>query len=508
MIRTSLTDGIINSRGWIIFLSIAVLAFACAGVGAPADGSAARQGQIWHERSDQKDPVLPKDFSPLPSLSGLVKKLKPAVVNVYTTQVIKPRVPKRRRMVPRFRDPFFEDFFGRDPFEGLDRFFGVPRREYKRNSLGTGFIVSPDGHVLTNHQAVSNASEIKVKLVDERTLETRLVGSDEKTDIALLKVKADTKLPYAYLGDSDRLEVGDWVVAIGNPFGLGHTVTTGIISGKDRVIGQGPYDDFLQTDAAINPGNSGGPLFDTAGNVVGINTAIVPHGSGIGFAVPVNLAKDLLPQLRDHGKVTRGWLGVGIQDLTEDLADQFDVKGKSGVLVSQVYEDSPADKAGLKAGDIIVAVNGKQVDEIRDVTAKIAAIPPGSSAKIEAIREGERKTFEVTLGEREKGETLAAGEGGKAEESSLGLTLSELTSQKARKLGIDEDLKGLLVEEVDRAGPTAGFIREGDVILEINRQRVKDLEDFRRALARNASKNGVLLRIQRGHSQIFVVIKK
>jgi serine protease Do len=489
---------------WTPLLLVALLTVTCGGAASPSGTTPSDEGRIWQERDGRTEPALPRGFKPLPSISRLVRQLKPAVVNVYTTQVVKPKVEKRERR-RRFHDPFFEKFFGGEgPFDLFERFFEFPQREFKRNSLGSGFIVSADGHILTNHHVVEDASEIEVKLADERTFDAEVIGSDKKTDIALLRVKPDDKLPHVFLGDSDALEVGDWVVAIGNPFGLGHTVTTGIISGKDRQIGHGPYDDFLQTDAAINPGNSGGPLFDTAGNVVGINTAIVPRGSGIGFAVPINLAKDLLPQLRTTGKVVRGWLGTGIQDLTGELAESFGVEEKSGVLVNQVYGDSPADRAGLESGDIIVAVNGKKMSEVRDLTAKIASLPPGSEAEIEVIRDGKRKTFTVELGERESGEALATGEG--HGETSMGLTVARLTPTLAGKLGVDEDLKGVVVKEVDPDSPAAGIVRSGDIILEVNRKRVSDPAELRRALSDRDEDRGVLLRIRRGSARLFVVI--
>ncbi len=463
--------------------------------GQPAQG----EETLWQERSEPGAPVLPRGYSPLPSLSGLIKELKPAVVNIHTTQVIKPR----RRGVPRFQDPLLEEFFGLDPFE---HFYGVPQRERKFPSLGSGFIISPDGYILTNYHVVRNASEIRVKLADERTYKAMVIGSDQKTDVALLKVNAKGKLPTVYLGNSDKLEVGDWVIAIGHPFGLGHTVTTGIISGKDRVIDHGPYDDFLQTDASINPGNSGGPLFDASGNVVGINTAIVAGGTGIGFAVPINLAKELLPQLRKSGKVTRGWLGVGIQDLTDELAEEFGVPGKGGVLISQVYEGSPADRGGLRAGDIVISFNGRRVDETRELTRRVGALAPGSRALLVVVRGKQTKKISVKLAEREAGEALALGRGGKeAGEVSLGLTLTPLTPEKARRLGVSERTRGLVVTEVDRSGPTAGFIRPGDILVEVNRRPVRSLKDFQKALGKGGK---VLLLIQRGSSQLFMVIQR
>jgi serine protease Do len=454
---------------------------------------------LWQERAESASPVLPRGYSPLPSLSTLITELKPAVVNIHTTQVIKPRM--RRSPFP--RDPFLEEFFGPDPYE---QFFGAPRGEMKTRSLGSGFIISPDGYIITNHHVVRNATEIRVRLADERTYKAKVVGGDQKTDVALLKVNAKGRLPTVYLGDSDKLEVGDWVIAIGNPFGLGHTVTAGIISGKDRVIGHGPYDDFLQTDASINPGNSGGPLFDASGNVVGINMAIVAGGTGIGFAVPINLAKELLPQLRQTGKVKRGWLGVGIQDLTDELAEKFGVAGKRGVLVSQVFEGSPAEKAGLRAGDIIVSINGRRVGETRKLTRRVGALSPGSKVNIQVIRERRAKKFTVKLAERESGEAVALGRSEKEpQEASLGLTLTPLTPEKARRLGVDERTRGLVVTGVDRKGPTAGFLRPGDLILEVNRRPVASLKEFQRALGKGQN---TLLLVQRGSSQLFLVIQR
>jgi serine protease Do len=490
---------------WLAWGLTAVLAAACVAAGLPASG-ASEPPALWREAPADTQPLLPTGYQPLPSLAGLVKQLRPAVVNIFTTQVVKPRLRGRRGM-PQFRDPRMEEFFGgRDLFE----YFHGPQQEFKRNALGTGFFISPDGYLLTNHHVVAEATEIKVRMEDERTLDAKIIGSDAKTDIALLKVSTDKDLPFAHLGDSDKMEVGDWAIAIGNPFGLGHTVTAGIISGMGRNIGQGPYDDFLQTDAAINPGNSGGPLFDSAGRVVGINTAIVAGGASVGFAVPINLAKQLLPQLRTSGKVTRGWLGIGIQDLTEELAAKFGVQPKSGVLVSQVFPGSPSEKAGLRAGDIVLSIDGKAMSSSHELTSRVAGIPPGKQVRLELLREGKRQKLSVVLGEREKGEALAMGQAPEADseqqQAALGLSLTPLTPERARRLGLEEDLKGLLVQQVDPAGPTAGILRPQDVILEVNRRRVASLADFSRALGKTP-KGSVLLRVQRGNSQVYVVIE-
>ncbi len=474
--------------------------------------SSAGPAKIWQERPASA-PLLPAGTRPLSSLSGLVKELKPAVVNIYTTQVIAapgPRsLPGRRG---RMSDPLWDFFFGgNDPFG----FFGSPGREWKRSSLGSGFIISQDGYALTNHHVVAQATEIKVKLVDDREYKARVVGSDPRTDVALIKMetKPGEKLPVAYLGDSDRIEVGDWVVAIGNPFGLGHTVTAGIISAKDRQIGHGPYDDFLQTDAAINPGNSGGPLFDTAGNVVGINTAIVAQGSGIGFAVPINLVKKLLPQLREKGKVSRGWLGVGIQDLTPELAAGFGVSPRSGVLVGQVFDGGPAARAGIKPGDIVTHVDGKPVATSRQLTAAVAAIAPGTSVEVKLLRDGKPLSLQVKLADRDEGERQAQGdddgdadsdEGGSAQSDdarTLGMRLEPLSEAQARKMGLSPATRALVVKSVSDESPAAGMVQPGDVILEVNRKNADSVEAFAAAVK---SSSRVLLRIARGSAQVYV----
>ena len=479
---------------WISLGAIAVIGLALAW---PAVGSAGAAGQVWEDAPADASQLLPNGYSPLPSLKGLIKKLNPAVVNIYSTQVFKPRATHRGRMQG-FHGPAFEDFFG------------GRGRELKRDSLGSGFIISEDGYVITNHHVVAKATEIKVRLADEETLDAKLIGSDQKTDVALLKVDTKKKLPFVRLGDSDQLEVGDWAIAIGNPFGLGQTVTAGIISGMHRQIGQGPYDAFLQTDAAINPGNSGGPLFDSAGRVVGINTAIVAGGSGVGFAVPINLAKGLLPQLASKGKVSRGWLGVGIQDLSPDLAERFGVKTEAGVLISQVFQHSPADEAGMQAGDIILSIQGKPMRESRQLTNLIATLPPGKAIRLQVKRRDKNLKLRVKLGERERGE--AAAFGGLAEAPTetpgveLGLTLSPLNQDRARRLGLDPGTRGLVIDEFTRSGPTAGVLKKGDVILEVNRTRVTNLKEFNRALGKDR-KSSLLLRIQRGNKQIYAVIR-
>ncbi|MBN2495547.1 MAG: Do family serine endopeptidase [Deltaproteobacteria bacterium] len=486
------------------FRLFALVAVLCAGLVWSSAPGAQPSGRFWNEPGSEGEPALPKGYSPLPSLSGLVQQLRPAVVNIYTTQVIRARP---------MSDPFAGLLGRSDPFE---RFFRGQTREFKQRSLGTGFIISPDGFIVTNHHVVARADEIRVRLVDERAFDAKLIGSDPGADVALLKVEADGKLPAAVLGDSSRLEVGDWVVAIGNPFGLSHTVSAGIISATDRQIGRSrysDYDDFLQTDASINPGNSGGPLFDTAGRVIGINTAIVGQGTGIGFAVPINLAKELLPQLRATGRVKRGWLGIGIQDLTEELAERFGAEPGKGVLVSQIFDDSPAERGGLRAGDVIVSIDGKPVADSRSLGRQVAAVIPGSRVRVELIRNGKTRHLRLEVGERDaphgRGRGLepepgpVPGEGGEL----LGLQLAPLTPERARRLGLGEEVRGLAVLEVSPDGPTAGILERGDVILEVNRQRVTSEAELARALKRGLKQSSVLLLVQRGASQVYVVIQ-
>ncbi|GAB6064792.1 DegQ family serine endoprotease [Deferrisoma palaeochoriense] len=461
----------ISARGWLaLFLGFALLA----GHTAWARGA-------------------PESFAPL------VEKLKPSVVNISTTKVVKTR--RLFRDFPRFgpNDPF-RRFFGDDFF---DRFFGDQPREFKTQSLGSGFIWDEEGYILTNNHVVESADEIVVRLSDEHEFEAEIVGTDPKTDLAVIKIDPkDVRLQPVKVGDSDKIRVGDWVVAIGNPFGYGHTVTAGIISAKERVIGAGPYDNFLQTDAAINPGNSGGPLFDMEGRVVGINTAIVAGGTGIGFAIPVNMAKEIVPQLKERGRVTRGWLGVMIQEVTKELADQFGLDEPKGALVSDVVPDGPADKAGIKRGDIIVEFDGVSIDKMHKLPRIVAEHAPGSEVDVVVLRKGERKTFRVKLGELKEEEL--AGEATVEEE--LGLTVQEITPELQKHLGLDTD-EGLVVSGVEPGSPAAeAGLRRGDIILEVNQEPVGSIEEYRKALREAKGKGSVLFLVKRGVGTLYVVV--
>ncbi len=426
----------------------------------------------------------------------LFKEVSPAVVNISTTQVVKLTPPKTRNPFGP-QDPF-DDFF--------NNFFGRMPREQKRKSLGSGFIVSPDGYILTNNHVVEKADEVTVTLLDKEEFKAKVVGTDPKIDIALIKIDAKKKLTYVALGDSDKLDVGEWVIAIGNPFGLGHTVTAGIVSAKGRIIGSGPYDDFIQTDASINPGNSGGPLFNLKGEVVGINTAIIQGGQGIGFATPIQLAKSVLDQLKDKGKVTRGWLGVYIQRLTPEAAENLGISGRRGALVSDVTSGGPAEKAGIRSGDVIVAFNGKEIKDEHELPQTVAATKPGIKVDMRLLREGKEITLPVTIAEMQ-GEPGKPAGGGHDLSKDFGLTVQNITPEIAQRLGI-ENTKGVVVTGVAEgsAAEDAGF-EEGDVVRQINRLPVSNIAEFTKLAAKLKADKTTLFLVERGDARILLTIK-
>ncbi|MFQ5665661.1 MAG: DegQ family serine endoprotease [Candidatus Binatia bacterium] len=435
----------------------------------------------------------------LPDFTRLAEKLSPAVVNISTTsQADAPQFGRRR------------PFGGRDPhefWEPFERFFGpLPRRRFKQRSLGSGFIVNRDGVILTNNHVVENADEIVVKLANEKEYKAKVLGRDPKTDIAVIKIDTAADLSPVTLGDSDQLRVGEWVMAIGNPFGLEHSVTAGIVSAKGRFIGQGSYDQFIQTDAAINPGNSGGPLINLKGEVVGINSAIFSRSGGnigIGFAIPINLAREELPELEEKGKVTRGWLGVLIQKVTPEIADSLGIDEAKGALVADVVKDGPAKAAGMKVGDVIVEFDGHTLKDSTELPLLVARTPVGKTVTVTVIRDKERDTLAVKIGELKEEEVAVSGE-----TERFGLTVQPLTPDIAQSLGLGEEVKGVVVSRVEpgSSGDDAG-LRRGDVILEVNRQPVTDLSSYRKALESAEGGKSVLFLVRRGDNTVFLALK-
>jgi serine protease Do len=439
--------------------------------------------------------MIPANFTHLAEIA------KPGVVNIRTEKTVKGggRVFRHFFGQPfgNNRDPF-EDFFG--PFTDKG-----PNQEFKQRSLGSGFIIDADGYIVTNNHVVEDADKIKVRLTDEKEFDAEVVGRDPNTDLALIKIKSNEKLYPLPLGDSESLDVGTWVVAIGSPFGLEQTVTAGIVSAKGRVIGSGPYDDFIQTDASINPGNSGGPLLNMDGAVVGINTAIVAQGQGIGFAIPINQAKRIVAQLKEAGEVTRGWLGVSIQDLTKEMADYYGVSEKTGVFVVNVTKGDPADKAGIKANDVILRVDGRTVKTGRELSMAVADMPVGKKVAVDLVRDGKEKTVMVTLGKRPT-EITASEKKGKPEQEE-GLELTDLTPENAQHYGLDETDTGVLVTDVDEnSKPGQAGIQAGDLIQEINHISIESLADYRSQMSKIKSGDTVSMLIKRRNFG-FVIVK-
>ncbi len=454
----------------------------------------------------------------LPQFADLAEKAGPAVVNISTESEVE---DSGLGEMFRFRQPGtpFEDFFRQ-----FEKFFKMPDDESpkslpprKERSLGSGFIISEDGYIVTNSHVV-DADVVKVNLQghnrESESFTAAVVGRDKETDLALLKIETDTKLPVLEFGDSDAIRVGEWVMAIGNPFGLDHTVTAGIVSAKSRYIGSGPFDDYIQTDASINPGNSGGPLLNLDGKVVGINTAIVASGQGIGFAIPSNMAKRVIAQLREHKKVSRGWIGVTIQDVDENSAKALGLDKPAGALISSVLEGHPAEQAGVRTGDVILEINDREVADSNDLLRKIAALKPGDTAELVVWRKGRRTTMDVVLGERDI-EALAESqqeeepevESAPAKAEALGMSLRPVQEDETAALGL-EKARGLLVTELDPSGAAVqNDLRVGDVITEANQEPVNTLANLDKVVERAAKDKGVvMLLIKRGKQNLFRTI--
>ena len=471
--------------------------------------------------------MLMKMLRPMPALAGLaimfvtlevgaadrpdsfadqVDRLSPAVVNISTTTIVNEG--------PAMDMPQFPPG---SPFEDFFKNFGDNDRKRRASSLGSGFIIDDSGIVVTNFHVIENAEEITVTLADETAFTAKVLGQDQKTDIAVLKIDpGETELTAVPFGDSDSLRVGDWVLAIGNPFGLGGTVTAGIVSARGRDIGNGPYDDFIQTDASINRGNSGGPLFNTDGEVIGINTAIFSQSGGsvgIGFAISSNLAKRVTSQLAEFGTTRRGWLGVFIQEITPDIADSLGLDTAAGALVSTVNENSPAQAAGLEPGDVIVSFDGRMIDKMRDLPRIVAETEIGKTVPVGVIRNGKSIEVQVTLGELEKAELVGIvneqPEGEAESFDRLGFSVENLTAELAGELGLDADTRGVVVTEVAEGGPAfAKGLKPGDIIRRFGQRRVEDAADLAKSVSetREAGRAGVLLLVESEGRERFIQI--
>jgi len=464
---------LILGRFWVVWVIIAVLS---------AGGSS-------ESFSAMNTATPPGSFSPL------VKIANPSVVNISTVKIIK---EEREGSMPFGPNDPMKDFF--------ERYFGgqIPKK-YKQKSLGTGFIIDKKGFILTNNHVVEQTDEIRVRTADDKEFAAKIVGRDLMTDLALIRIKSDTPFIPLLLGDSNRLEVGDWVVAIGNPFGLGNTVTAGIVSAKYRQIGAGAYDNFIQTDTPINPGNSGGPLLNTAGEVIGINTAIFSESGGsvgIGFAIPINMVKDLLPQLK-KGKVIRGWIGVIIQKVTPELKDKLNLPDEKGALVSDVVSRGPADESGIKRGDVIVSFDGKPIRESRELPYIVASTSLGKTVPVDIIRNREKMRAEVRVGELKIEEEYQ--QGSKAEPS-FGMILQEITPEIAQQYDLSET-SGLIIVNVENNSPAAeADLRSGDIILEVDRTPVKSIAAFNRKIRQYKKGNTILFLINRDGSTRFLTL--
>jgi serine protease Do len=462
---------------------------------------------------------VPEELKAVDSMSKAFVKVaemvNPAVVTIAAEKVIQP-VSRNEPSLPDNHP--FREFFGDD----FNRFWNLPDDEGQRSrGLGSGVIVSEDGYILTNNHVISDAEELQVRLMDDRELKATVVGSDPESDVALIKVDA-TGLPVVRFGDSDRLQVGEWVVAIGSPFSenLAHTVTAGIVSAKGRTqVGIVDFEDFIQTDAAINPGNSGGALVNLRGELIGVNTAIATRNGfyqGVGFAIPVNMCRKVMDDLLNRGKVVRGWLGVQIQSLDEDLATGLGLDSKRGVVINDLTAGGPAERAGLKHGDVILQFNGAAVKDADNLQSLVAAQDPGKPAELKVRRDGKDMNIKVDLGERPSNPRDAFGRSGPSEDGEtpsapagreLGIKVGPLNESRARELGYEDD-QGVVVEDVQRGGPAAAKnIRAGDLIKEVNRRPVNSVKEFNNAVSDLKAGDTALLLVRRGDQNFFAAVK-
>jgi serine protease Do len=438
-------------------------------------------------------PGVPDNFS------ELAAEISPSVVNI--------RIEKAVKGSGRVFRHFFDRLPENDPFH--DFFGGRPRHQqpdtFRQRSLGSGFVIDKEGFIVTNNHVVEGADKIKVKLYGGDEYDAEIVGRDPNTDLALIKIKPDKPLPELRLGNSDDLKIGQWVAAIGSPFGLENTLTVGIVSAKGRVIGSGPYDDFIQTDASINPGNSGGPLVNMKGEVIGINTAIIAGGQGIGFAVPISMATGVIDQLKDDGEVSRGWLGVSIQDLNQELAEYYGLDSKKGVLVTEAFEDDPAAEAGMETNDIILSVNGKEIKDSRELSRIIADIGVGERAKIVVLRKGKEKKFTVKLAKRPDAISTQTGRP-ESQEDEYGIRVAQITPEVARRYRMDVK-DGVVVTQIKPGSKSENAgLRAGDIVKEVNHRKIKTVADFKKAIKNNKKDDPIQLFVWRPNRG-FVVIR-
>lgn len=430
------------------------------------------------------------------AMAEVAAAVKPAVVNISSTRTVR----TKGMQSPFLDDPFFRRFFG-DEFGHMER-----PRERKQASLGSGVIVDKDGYILTNNHVVKDADEIKIKLSDKREFKGKVIGVDPKTDLAVIKIESDN-LPVVKWGDSDTLKVGETVIAIGNPYGLNQTVTSGIVSATGRAdVGIADYEDFIQTDAPINPGNSGGALVNVKGELIGINTAIFSTSGGyqgIGFAIPSNMAKVVMENLVKKGKVIRGWLGVSIQSITPDLARQFNLKGDKGALIGDVTEDSPAEKAGLQRGDVIVEYDGKEVSDPRALRNMVANTPPNKDVTIKVSRDGKPLSLKVTIGELPVEMQKISGQ---FDNLLKGVHVQNITPDLKKSLDVPKRITGVIVTDVEDGSPADGLLMKNDVVLEINRKKIRDMKDYESVVSKIKPDQAILMLVYRSGSTIYVTI--
>jgi serine protease Do len=473
-----------NMRFSIFLLMLVTLLSACKKKEEPYYFESSRKGTV-------EAPVkeVPKDIlATQQAFANVVKSVNPSVVNIST-------VSKKKLAQPFFEfSPLFDDFFG--DREGRPQY-------HRENSLGSGFIINRDGYIITNDHVVRDAESIQVKLSNEDVYSGKVVGSDPKTDIAVIKINVKEQLPVAVLGDSDKLQVGQWAIAIGNPFGLDRTVTVGVVSATGRSnMGIETYENFIQTDASINPGNSGGPLLNVYGEVIGINTAIVAAGQGIGFAIPINMAKRVVAQLIKKGNVTRGWLGISIQPVTEEIASSFGLKRAQGALVSDLMTGGPAEKAGIRQGDIITRFAGKDIKSVQQLQLLVAETPVGSQVEMELFRDGQLKKLSISLASADSA-VAATPKSSEAGTGLVGLSVEDLP-RDMRAGG----LKGVIVTKLEAGSPAAeSGIQRGDVIVSVNQKRIAGIKDYTREMKESERKGSVALLVRRGNASIYFAIR-